>query len=246
MVSSLAPTSASAPSAAPAAAPPLRPISSSLYGSNGQLGAGLVVGDHPAYERLALLDDLLHPLVERGEVVGGERHLDVEVVVEAVLDRRADAEPGVRVQRLHRLGHHVGGRVPQDRPAVGGVDRDRLDDVAVGQDVREVPQLAADPRGDHLPVALEDLRGRRAGGDLALAAVDGDAQVGHGVLLWPGGGADPGDATDRGTPVSPAFRLRPRRAPRRRPRRRPAAPPRRRRRGSGPGAGRPAAPRRPR
>ena len=36
---------------------------------------------------------------------------ELEVVVEAVLDRRADAELGAREQVQHRLGHHVGGRV---------------------------------------------------------------------------------------------------------------------------------------
>ena len=41
--------------------------------------------------------------------------LDVEVVVEAVADRRADAELGLGVELLHGLGQHVRGRVPQDR-----------------------------------------------------------------------------------------------------------------------------------
>ena len=57
--------------------------------------------------------------------------LDVEVVVETVPDRRADAELRVGVKGLDRLREDVRGRVPQDSQAVLAVDGDRLDDVAV-------------------------------------------------------------------------------------------------------------------
>ena len=181
MVSSPPPTSASAPSAALAAPGALEPDQLELVGLAGQLGARLVVADHAAREGLALLDDLLHLLVDAAEVLGGERGLDVEVVVEAVVDRRADAELGVGVELLHRLRHHVGRRVPQDRQPVGAVDGHRLDDVTGLDDVRQVLELAADARGDDRPVVLpQHLRGRRAGGDRSLAAVDGDLQVWHG------------------------------------------------------------------
>ena len=118
-----------------------------------QLVERVGVGGDPPGEPLALLDDLAHPGLDLLEVLGDERGLDVEVVVEAVLDRRADAEPGVREQLLHRLRHHVRGGVPQDVVAVGAVDRDALDLVAVGELVGQV--LAAspfDPRGDHVGV----------------------------------------------------------------------------------------------
>ena len=42
---------------------------------------------------------------------------DVEVVVEAVGDRRSDAELGLGEHLLHRLGQHVGRRVPDDAAA---------------------------------------------------------------------------------------------------------------------------------
>ena len=112
-----------------------------------------------------------------------ERHLDVEVVVEAVGDRRPDAELGVREQLLHGLGHHVRGRVPQDVAAVGGVDRDRLDHGTVGQLVREVAQLAVDPGRDHAGVVGEQLprlRARRHGPlSTLVCAGDDDFEVGH-------------------------------------------------------------------
>ena len=77
-----------------------------------------------------------------------ERHLDVEVVVEAVVDRRADAEPGLGPEVLHRLRHHVGGGVAQDVVAVFAVDGHALDLVAVGELVGEVLELSGHPRGD--------------------------------------------------------------------------------------------------
>ena len=96
--------------------------------------------------------------------------------------------------------------MPQDRAAVLGVDGHRVDLVAVGELVSEVAQLAADPGGDHCPVVREEVRGRGAGGDLALAAGDVDADLGHGrtpSVRWSCG---PRDRIDRRTPSSPAFR----------------------------------------
>ena len=150
MVSSPSPTSADAPSAAVGGAA-LEADQLELVRLVGQLGAGLVVGDHAAREGLALVDDPLHDLLELLEVIGGERVLDVEVVVEAVADRRPDAEPGLGVDLLHRLGEHVRGGVPQDGQAVLGVDGHRLDDVAVGEDVGQVAQLAVDAGDDARP-----------------------------------------------------------------------------------------------
>ena len=51
---------------------------------------------------------------------------ELEVVVEAVLDRRADRDLGPRVELQHRLGHHVGGVVADQLERLG---------VAVGEDL---------------------------------------------------------------------------------------------------------------
>jgi hypothetical protein len=82
----------------------LEPDQLELVGLLRQLGARLVLADHPAGEGLALVDDLLHRLLERLDVVRRERGVDVEVVVEAVPDGRPDAQARLRVQLLHRLG----------------------------------------------------------------------------------------------------------------------------------------------
>ena len=85
-----------------------------------------------AREGLLLGDDLVHALLDRLEVLGRERATDVEVVVEAVLDRRADAELGHREEVLDGLGHHVSRRVAQDVECFGALVGDDLDRVAVG------------------------------------------------------------------------------------------------------------------
>ncbi len=65
-------------------------------------------------ERLVLGDDPPHLSLDVLQVLGEKGAADVEVVVEAVLDRWPDGVAGVRPQRQDRLCHHVRGRVPED------------------------------------------------------------------------------------------------------------------------------------
>ena len=182
MVSSPAPTSAAAPSAASSASA-LQADQLELVRLARQLRARVVVGDRPAGEALVVLDDLAHPGLDRLEVLGRERGLDVEVVVEAVLDRRPDAELRVGEQVLDRLGHHVRRRVAQDGAPVGAVDPDRLDLVAGRQLVREVAHDPVDPGRDHVGVVAEQLPrpgAVRHGLLIARVGVDeDDLDVGH-------------------------------------------------------------------
>lgn len=134
----------------------------------GELLAGRLVGDDAAGEALAALLDLLHLLLDGLEVIGGEGAGHVEVVVEAVLDRRADAQLGLGEQLLHGLRHDVRGRVAQDVEAVRGGDLHRLDGLAALHLVREVLELARDARGDDGALAGEELRRRSARGHHAL------------------------------------------------------------------------------
>jgi hypothetical protein len=57
-------------------------------------------------------DDLPHPLLDLRQVLGRERLVEQEVVVEAVLGRRPEAELGAGAELPHRLGQDVGERVP--------------------------------------------------------------------------------------------------------------------------------------
>ena len=125
------------------------PMSSSLYGS--------AASSSRASSSVTTRREKRCP---RLEVLGRERLLDVEVVVEAVLDRRADAQLGVGEELLHGLGHHVRGGVAQDVQAVLGGDLDRLDLLAVRHLVREVLELPAHARGDDRTFAGEEVGGR--------------------------------------------------------------------------------------
>ncbi len=141
-----------------------------------ELRPRLVLGHDPATEGLALLDDPGHRLVERLEVLRRERRLDVEVVVEAVRDRRADAQLRVRVHLLDRLGQHVRGRVPQHREPVRRVDGHALDHVAVRDRRVEVLEDAVDADHDDVATSGEQVRPRRARRHRGLLGVEGDGE----------------------------------------------------------------------
>ena len=64
-------------------------------------------------------DRLAHPLLDRRQVVGRQRPGQEEVVVEAVLDGRPDAELRAREQVEDGLGQDVGGAVAH-RPELAG------------------------------------------------------------------------------------------------------------------------------
>ena len=138
-------------------------------------------------ERLVGLDDLAHPRLDPAEVVVAERGSarEFEVVVEAVLDGRADRELGAREQLRDGLGHHVRRRVAQHVPAGVGVARDDRHDITVVELGREIDLLAVDRRGDgRLPQPAADGRGQveRRGGsvELTLGAIgERDRDRGH-------------------------------------------------------------------
>ena len=73
---------------------------------------GLLAAPDLLRERRVLGDDLAHLLFDLAEIVGLERLRLGEVVVEAVLDHRADRHLRAGPQRLHGFGHDVRGVVP--------------------------------------------------------------------------------------------------------------------------------------
>ena len=105
----------------------------------------LCTGNLAADKRQILLDDLLHFLFDITKIGIRQLVLHVEIVVEAVLDRRSDRELHValRVQALHRLCHDVRSRMAQSvaaaliikgQHAQRSILRDRrrqIDDLAV-------------------------------------------------------------------------------------------------------------------
>ena len=156
----------------------------------GQLGSSLLVTHQASAEALPLLDDRAHALLQLLEVLRSERLGHVEVVVEAVGDRRADAEPGLLVTDLYGLGRDMRGRVAQDRQPFGAVDGDLLD-FRVRRDLPvQVAGLAIDPDGDDGPVVTKQIEsgGRTAGHQFgAYAAVtEGDRHGRHAGKTRPG------------------------------------------------------------
>ena len=69
----------------------------------------------------------------------------IEVVVEAVLDRRTDGELGAGEQVEHGLGQDVRGRVAERVPTSVGGRHDDLDAVAVDQHPVEISLDPVDP-----------------------------------------------------------------------------------------------------
>ena len=115
----------------------------------------------PAAAFLQLAPDLVLDLLQVGF---GDRLREVEVVVEAVLDRRADRDLDARVEPAHRLGQQVRGGMAQDveRVRVGGVAHgEDLDVCALDQRRAQVLHLAVGPDQDRL---LGELRPDRTRG----------------------------------------------------------------------------------
>ncbi len=73
--------------------------------------AGLVRGDPAALERERLLHDLGHLRLDGLQLLRGEGLLDLEVVIEAVIDGRAEADPCIRIDLSHRGRKDVSCRV---------------------------------------------------------------------------------------------------------------------------------------
>jgi hypothetical protein len=71
-------------------------------------GLRLLAGNRLVFELLVLLGDLPHLRLDLLEVVRCDAVLHLEVIVEAVLDRRAVGELRVRPQPEDGGGHHVG------------------------------------------------------------------------------------------------------------------------------------------
>ena len=104
----------------------------------------------------------------------------VDVVIESVFYRRADAELHAGIQLLQGLGQKVGRRVPEGVLALRVVPFEQLDRGVLVDGAGDVPFLAVDfsrqdvgceARAD----ALGDLEGRHALGKLLYASVrEGD------------------------------------------------------------------------
>ena len=131
--------------------------------------AGLVAIDLEALPGSALGDLPADLLLEPLEVLLVDRLGELEVVVEAVLDRRPDRDLRPRIEPAGRLGEQVSGRVAQHREGVRVVPvarRQDLDRGAVGKRQPEILHPAVEPHEHRLLGELRPDRARRveAGG----------------------------------------------------------------------------------
>ena len=140
-----------------------------------------------AVHRFVAGHDLAHPLLDAFEVLGGERLVAGEVVVEAVLDGRADRDLGLGPELLDRLREHVGRVMSQQIEALGlgtgddGGARVRLDDGG------EVRKRAVEPHRDRVAgKSPSDGLGELEPGHGPVEAADGSVRKGdvrHGEVL---------------------------------------------------------------
>ena len=152
--------------------------------------------DDATGDLLRPLDDLLHTLLQRLQILRSEGAVDGEVVVEAVLDRRSDTQLGFGELLLDGLGEHVRGGVTDHTAPVLAVGRHRLHlDVDV-RHPREVTQgplgitddddrlsaLARITRLTHRGTAVVPARTNTRGAD--EAAADDDCDTGNSLGTW--------------------------------------------------------------
>ena len=118
-------------------------------------------------------DDLAHLLFDRGKIFRRERLVAEEVVIEAVLDHRADGHLRARPQRLHRFGQHMRGVMPDQFQRARVVAVDEFD---LGVAVDRIGEVGDHAVERHRHRALGE-RGRDALGDVEAGDVLGDIRA---------------------------------------------------------------------
>ena len=107
-------------------------------------------------------DDLLHLLLDDGQVFQRERLVAEEVVIEAVLDHRADGDLRAGPQRLHGFGQHVRGVVPDQLQRARIVAVEEFDFGVALDRIGKIGDRAVERHGD----GAFGQRGRNALGDV--------------------------------------------------------------------------------
>ena len=111
-----------------------------------------------ASERFVAADDFAHPGLDLFEIVGRERRVAREIVIETVFDRRADGHLRAGVEALHGLRHDVRRVVPDQFQRFVGLAGYDLDGGVAIDRPGEIADFSVDPDGDR--------RLRQAGSDI--------------------------------------------------------------------------------
>ncbi len=142
---------------------------------------------HLLGEGFVARDDLAHPLFDRGKILRRERLVAEEVVIEAVLDHRANRDLRARPQRLHRFGQHVRRVMSDQFQRARIVAADEFDFRVMFDSVGEISDLAIKRHrhgalGERGRDALGDVEAGGVFGELALGAVgEGEGDFVHGL-----------------------------------------------------------------
>jgi len=156
-------------------------------------GADVVAGPDLADQRLVGRDDPPHLLLDGGQILfgegaafGGRR----EIVIEAVLGRRAEGDLGARIKALNRLGEDMGEIVPRQLERVRLVaHRDQGELAIFLERAADIAQLAIDPRrqrrlGEAGPDRRRHVRRARPPLDLADRSVGQHNRKHFGHRAW--------------------------------------------------------------
>jgi hypothetical protein len=133
---------------------------------------------------MALLN-LPHFLFDFLEVFGREGRGAVEIVVEAVIDGRSDAQLGIGIELQHGRGQKVGGGMAIDHQRFGILGGEDLKGGVLFDGTGQVVKLAVDLGddggvGEARADGFGDIDGAVARGDRLLAAVgQSDLDVAH-------------------------------------------------------------------
>ena len=130
-------------------------------------GADLVAGPDLAHQGLVARDHAAHLVLDRGQVLVGERPvLRREIVIEAVVGRRAEGDLRAGEEVLHRLGEDMRKIVARQFERVGLVAVGDQGELGIALErPADVAHLAIDPRRDRrLGEARPDRRGDVGGG----------------------------------------------------------------------------------
>ena len=133
-------------------------------------------------------DDLAHLLLDRLEILGRERLVAEEVVVEAVLDHRADGDLGARPQRLHGFGQHMRGVMADQLQRARIVAVQEFDFRVALDGVGEVGDRTVERHGDRAlgergGNPLRDVEAGNAVGIVPTCAVGKGQRDHHSLLL---------------------------------------------------------------
>ena len=148
---------------------------------------GLLAIPHFPGEGFVARDDLAHLLLDRGKVFRRERLVAEEVVIEAVLDHRADGDLRARPQRLHGLRQHMRAVMPDQFQRARIVAGDEFDFRVLLDRIVEVGEVAVERHrhralGERRRDALGDVEAGDAVGEFAFGAVgEGNADLVHGL-----------------------------------------------------------------